>query len=142
MLKSRYEKFITSQYGDEISYKQFSKSSQNIVKNIQSLGKRHSDQKKEILKVFSANNWENLILNKKEKHSLFDCDGCLKDKQFKETLEFFLVTTQSLTNTKKAKQVLFKDKILSDVTNNVLNDLDERFSVEHNIYKTNEENVF
>ena len=66
-----------------------------IVKNIQSLIKRHKDHQVQILDTFSKKNWEKLSLNKKNAHSLFSWNGCLQDTKLKGTLELFPVKSKA-----------------------------------------------
>ena len=58
---------------------------------MQSLIKRRKDHQVQILDTFSKKSWEKLSLDKKNAHSLFNCNGCLKDKKLKGTLGLFPV---------------------------------------------------
>ena len=91
--KQQFQKF-NEYFWDRIyivDYKIFTDNFILIVKNIQSLIKRHKDHQVQIRDTFSKKNWEKLSLDKKNAHSLFNCNGCLKDTKLKGTLGFFPV---------------------------------------------------
>ena len=72
-----------------VDYKIFTDNFILIVKNIPLLIKRHRDHQVQILDTFSKKNWEKMSLNKKNAHSLFNCNGCLQDTKIKGTLGLF-----------------------------------------------------
>ena len=108
----------------DIEYRQFVQSFKKIINNIKSLEKRHKDTKTEILQTFSQSKWGSLSDSDKFKHSLVECRGCLDNKEYRQILAKF-PTCDSKWRAKVSKQGLFKDKVLSDITNVVVNKLDE-----------------
>ena len=60
----------------------------------------------------------------KFKHSLVECSGCLDNKKYRQILEKFLIR-DSKWRAKASKEGLFKNKVLSDIKNVVVNKLDE-----------------
>ena len=136
LLKLQHQKYL--QYFDEskenynVEYKIFIENFPSIVIQIRHLNKRYSDTKEELLDTFSKSNWDDLGVNKKSKHSFVDCKGCFKDKELKKCLAKFPIKKGK--NKNKALQAgLYKEQILSDVTNSVVQRLDTEFK---QIYKT------
>ena len=81
--KQQFQKF-NEYFWDRIyivDYQIFTDNFILIVKNIQSLIKRHKDHQVQILDTFSKKSWEKLSLDNKNAHSLFNCNVCLKDKK-------------------------------------------------------------
>ena len=131
--KQQFQKF--NEYFRERNYivdhKIFTDNFILIVKNIQSLIKRHKDHQVQILDKFSKKNWEKLSLNKKNAHSLFNCNVCLQDTKLNGTLGFFPV--KSVACKQKLKENgLLDDKILYDVTNKTIKKLDVEFKANFN----------
>ena len=131
--KQQFQKF--NEYFRErnciVDYKIFTDSFILIVKNIQSLIKRHKDHQVQILDKFSKKNWEKLSLNKKNAHSLFNCNGCLQDTKLKGTLGLFPVKRVACKQ-KLKENGLLDDKILYDVTNKTIKKLDVEFKANFN----------
>ena len=130
-LKSRELKLKFEQYKRtfnfvkfDIEYRQFVQSFKKIINNIKSLEKRHKDTKTEILQTFSQSKWGSLSDSDKFKHSLVECSGCLDNKEYRQILGKFSIRDSKL-RAKASKVGLFKDKVLSDITNVVVNKLDE-----------------
>ena len=131
--KQQFQKF--NEYFRERNYivdhKIFTDNFILIVKNIQSLIKRHKDHQVQILDKFSKKNWEKLSLNKKNAHSLFNCNVCLQDTKLNGTLGFFPV--KSVACKQKLKENgLLDDKIPYDVTNKTIKKLDVEFKANFN----------
>ena len=62
----------------------------------------------------------------KSKHKFENCDGCLKNKIFKNELAKFPIKMPFFR--KKAEEAgLFKEKVLRDITQKTLNNLDQQF---------------
>ena len=119
--KQQFQKFNESfrERNYIVDYKIFTDNFILIVKNIQSLIKRHKDHQVQILDTFSKKNWEKLSLNKKNAHSLFNCNGCLQDAKLKGTRGLFPV--KSVAYKQKLKENgLLDDKILCDVTDKTI----------------------
>ena len=127
---AKYDTFQKLPFGMELTYKQFTDNSAAIIKNIQLLGKRYSAVKKEIFEVFSSKNWDLISEKKKEKHALFHCKGCLTEKLYKETLGKFL--NKSAKNKVIANKVLHKEEILKNITNTIIDNLDDEFKSTYN----------
>ena len=91
--KEQFQKFNEYFRGRNyiVDYKIFTDNFILIFKNMQSLIKRHKEHQFQILDTFSEKNWEKLSLNKKNPHSLFNCNGCLQDTKLKGTLRLFPV---------------------------------------------------
>ena len=81
--------------------------------------------------MFSIKNWEKLSPNKKNAHSLFNCNGSLQDTKLKGTLGLFPI--KSVAYKKNIKENgLLDDKILCDVTNKTIKQLDVEFKANFN----------
>ena len=93
---------------------------------ILSLEKRYRHNKQEILTAFSKNEWDSLSYEVKKRHSLTDCDGCMKNLVYRKTLAKFPVTDKRLQQ-KASKNGLYRDSVLADVTNLVVKKLDQTF---------------
>lgn len=108
----------------EIVYKTFTDNFPKILENVNSLKIKQKDTKKEIWDTFSHENWKKL--SDKQKHSIFDCQGCLKKLELKTVLAKFPI--KSLKHKTKAKKFgLFREQILSDITNTTIHQLDNEF---------------
>ena len=92
-----------------------------ITKPIQSLGKKHPTKKIEFLEIFSSENWDNLK-ERKTKHLLIDCKGCLNNKKLRSTLA--MTPIKSLAYIQKAKKAgLIESMALKEKTKQIVNDL-------------------
>ena len=99
----------------KINYTTFRNKYLSIVDQIRSIGKRSPDVKEHILKTFSKSEWSLLSEELKSRHSLENCDGCLKKMIYKSVLAQFHI--KSLCLRKKAvKAGLFKEKNVHDIT--------------------------
>ena len=116
----------------EVTYKQFLDNFQKIVPNINNFKKRHSKGLKIILETFSNDTWENLITKKKSEHSLESCSGCMNNKKLKTALSSLPSKSNKLTS-KATKAGLYKDKILKDVTNKVVGELNTTYQKEFRV---------
>ena len=128
VLKVKYSQYIT--YFNEIDtftveYRQFGQSFKQIIPNIKGLEKRYRHKKQEIL-TFSKNEWDSLSYEVKKRHSLTDCDGCMKNLVYRKTLAKFPVNDKRLQQ-KATKNGLYRDSVLADITNLVVKKLDQTF---------------
>ena len=89
--------------------------------------KRRKDHQVQILDTFSKKSWEKLSLDKKNAHSLFNCNGCLKDKKLKGTLGLFPVKSVAYKQKQNKTKKGLLDKILCDVTNKTIKKMDVEF---------------
>ena len=83
-----------------------------------------------MLEAFSEKKWNLLSDNAKSQHQIQNCDGCLKSS-LKIKLGKFSIKGAGLKN-KAQKSGLFKEKILREVTQKTLDDLDKQFKNKHN----------
>ena len=89
-----------------------------ITKPIQSLGKKHPAQKVEFLEIFSSENWDNLK-ERKTKHLLTDCKGCLNKKKLRSTLALAMIPIKSPAYIQKAKKAgLIESMVLQEKKTN------------------------
>ena len=109
-----------------VSHKQFSNNFLKIIKYIRNLNKRYQHLKQELFDVFSMDSWKQLTENKKAMHSVINCQGCFKDANLKAVLAKLPIKSIK-QNAKAKKSGLFKEKVLSDVTNKRVNELNEEF---------------
>ena len=131
ILQMQFQKFNKYFLNSTVSYKSFTDNFRVIVANVQALGKRYSLLKKELMDRFSLENWEILSSKKKDKHTVFNCKGCLEDLSYKTALGQFPIKQKSLKHKAKSDKYIFKERILSDKTNTIIADLDEQFQRDH-----------
>ena len=81
---------------------------------------------KNVMDTFATEKWKELSNTKKETHSLKDCNNCLKAKALKEQLSKFPINNWNL-KAKANKAGLFKEKVLADITNQIVNNLDAEY---------------
>ena len=62
----------------------------------------------------------------KKRHSLTDCDGCMKNLVYRKTLAKFPVNDKRLQQ-KASKNGLYRDSTLADIRNLVVKKLDQTF---------------
>ena len=67
--------------------------------------KRPKDHQIQILHTFSKKHSMKMSLSKKYAHSLFDCNGCLKDKTLKGKVGLFLV--ESVAYKENSKKLVY-----------------------------------
>ena len=136
VLTEQYRKFndYFNNRGDfGLPYKQFTNNFPNIIKNIRQLNKRQQNTKLELLKVFSKESWKSMSDTKKLSHSYQDCKGCFKDPVLKNNLTKFPINDMKY-KAKSTQAGLFKEKILCDVTNTKVEELNVEYRTK---YKTN-----
>ena len=109
-----------------ITYKQFVKNFSKIIKYLRDLNKRNQELKKEMLSVFSTAAWEKLSDKRKGMHSIHNCKGCLHDPNLKQLLAKLPIKSLRFNN-KAKKAGLHKEKILKEITNECVNQLNENF---------------
>ena len=70
LLRDQYERFLSQfqDYPKTVDYTKFKSNFRNIVKNLQTLGKKYPKKKRTILATFSSDNWDKL---NEKKISLF-----------------------------------------------------------------------
>ena len=95
--------------GVNCNYTTFRNKYPSIADQFCSIGKRSSNVKENALKTFSKSEWSLLSEELKSRHSLENCDGCLKKKIYKSVLAQFSI--KSLCLRKKAAMAdLFEEK--------------------------------
>ena len=94
----------------KINYTTFRNNYPPIVDQIGRIGKRSPDVKEHVLKTFSKREWSLLSEERKSRHSLENCDGCLKKKIYKPVLAQFPIKSLCLRK-KQRRQVYLKKKI-------------------------------
>ena len=110
----------------KINYTTFCNKYPSIVDQIRSIGKRNPDVKEYVLKTFSKSEWSLLSGELKSKHSLENCDGCLKKGIY------------CVCEKKAEKAGLFKEKNLHDITQKSLNKFNKQFKQDHGTSFTTE----
>ena len=109
-----------------VDYRQYVQKFKKIIPNIKGFEKKYRHKKQEILTTFSKNKWNSLSYEVKKRHSLTDCDGCMKNLVYRKTLAKFPLTDKRLQQ-KASKNGLYRDSVLADVTNLVVKKLDQTF---------------
>ena len=113
-----------------INYTTFRNKYPKIINHIHEIGKKNPEIKRHLLEVFSEKKWNLLSDNAKSQHQIQNCDGCLKSSLKIELGKFPI---KSVNLKKKAQKAgLFKEKILHDVTNKTLDDLNKQFKNKYN----------
>ena len=89
------------------------------LQNLYSLQvKEHSAKKGEFLEIFSSENWDNLK-ERKTKHLLTDCKGCLNKKKLRSTLALAMIPIKSPAYIQKAKKAgLIESMVLQEKKTN------------------------
>ena len=80
ILKDKYDSFLKTFPGEThgiVEYRTFVNNLKKIVINMKSIGKKFPQKNKNLLEVFSSENWHNLN-DWKTLHKIFDCQACLK----------------------------------------------------------------
>ena len=132
----KFKEYFAHSENFTIEYKKFTDNFPKIVPIIKNLAKTKSDKtkKEDVLKTFSKENWKK---SEKEKHSLFQCKGCLSDHELQSGLSKFPVKSKLLK--KKAKELGLIDKeVLSDITNNIIETLDTDFKKDFGVSFTHQ----
>lgn len=73
-----------------------------VKEKVLELGKKSSLKKDELLTCFSSKKWNELSEKEKSKHSIFDCQACLKDEELRYCLGFFPIHKNDLKGKKRA----------------------------------------
>ena len=127
--KRRFEKFcLRYKDTDKSFYKSFVNKGPGIIERIQLLGKNSKTAQAGVLKCFSTESWEKLSAENKEKHSFYDCNECLRNKNLKGHLE--QIPTRNKHHKRKAFDKYFKnakENALKDRKNQILQETDENF---------------
>ena len=93
-----------------MDYKTFLNNFPKIIDNVVSIGKRNPSARDQVKKVFNKEAWISLSNDKKAKHSLIDCKGCLHDPDLKDALADFPIGQKMLKFKAKEKQAYVKRK--------------------------------
>ena len=126
VLHHQYSAFQSTFSGNNlISYDQFRENFQNIVHNIQTLGKKYPEKKRHVMDIFSLKNWVDLK-DRQLRHSIFDCKGCLRNESWKDALAVF--PARGFLQQAKAKRMgLVKRNVSKDKTKAILNELNQNY---------------
>ena len=132
IIQEKYESlqrvFVTHYFN--INYTTFGNKYPKIINHIHETGGKNPEIKRHLLEVFSEKKWNLLSDNAKSQHQIQNCDGCLKSSLKIELGKFPI---KSVNLKKKAQKAgLFKEKILHDVTNKTLDDLNKQFKNKYN----------
>ena len=128
-LQFQYEKYLTyftNINGFNVTYKQFRQNFKKIIQKIKGLEKRHMTIKNELLETFSETAWRSLSFNEKKVHSLENCYGCQNKSNYRLMLSKIPIKSKSSMQ-KAAKAGLFKDKVMSDITNVIVTGLNNAY---------------
>ena len=97
-----------------------------IVRYLQRFGKSHNNEKKDVMKFFSLENWKKLSTEEKSKHSLFNCNGCNSCLLHKSKLALFKHFNNVFS--KKAKEnCLPETRDAFDAAELIITNLDKGF---------------
>ena len=133
ILRKKYDSFLITfprETHGIVEYRTIVNNFKKIVTNTQSLGKKFPQKKKNLLEVFSTDDWHNLN-DRKTLHKIFDCQACLKSSKWKDALAIF--TAKNPNNKMKAKQNgLIETSILKDRTRDIFNKLNQTSRTEYN----------
>ena len=126
ILLQQYESFQNVFRADNfhVPYCKF-KHFREITKPLQSLSKKHPTKKIEFLEIFSSKNWDNLK-EKKTKHSLIDCKGCLNNKKLRSTLAMIPIKIPAYIQ-KAKKAGLIESMVLQEKAKQIVNDLNRDY---------------
>ena len=94
------------------------------------LSRREQNTRLELLNVFSKENWDKLA-SKRSIHSIQECKGCFRDAYLKSYLAKFPINDIKYKG-KATKAGLFKEKILSDITNIKVLEMNQEFRTMYN----------
>ena len=124
----RYNQYFENKQTFKTPYKTFVNKFSAIVDNMRDLSKFKCASKHELLDTFSQKQWEELG-DRKYEHSLFDCNACLKTH--KQGLSKFLVKSKKF-KAQAEKAGLYKEAVLADVTNKLVNQLNNEYTKKFN----------
>ena len=136
VLNSQYQQFINyfESYKENyaVDLKHFKSNFPRIVEVFKKLNKRNSETKEILQETFSKEAWDALSDKKKLTHRLDNCRGCLDDNNLKQSLGKFPIRNKK-QNTLAIEAGLFREKILCDVTNRTVDELDRTYK---EVFKT------
>lgn len=117
----------------QVEYSTFANYFSAIVEHIRSIGKTSSKIRDEILAIFSSKVWASMPQPKQNCHSLYDCDGCLKNEKLKYMLAEFPIKKGNVRFKARAKSAgLVKAQVLRNITSNIVNKLNEDYKRDYN----------
>ena len=90
LLHKRFDVVVKEFTNSVLDYEVFVNTCQKVTQLIHTIGKNSADDRRKIMDVFSLENWRDFTMEEKNKHSLYLCEGCMKDKLFKSTLSLFV----------------------------------------------------
>ena len=125
----------------DVDYEVFVNTCQKVTQLIQTIGKNSANDRRKIMDVFSLKNWRDFTVEEQNKHSLYLCDGCMKDKLFKSTLSLFVQAIRSKVLKKKAENIWSKPARIAKVkaaqatdhANKIIKKLNTEFQKDYNI---------
>ena len=130
--------FLLRQFSDNVEnfnfeFKSFIDYFPKLLTNMAYLSKskKTSADKVTILKVFSENNWIKLTVEQKQTHTLYECNGCMKDPQFKKIMGLFHNQTKEFKCIAKAKGIDLQNA--KQKAGDAIKKLDNEFYEEFNI---------
>ena len=91
------------------------------------IGKRRKEVKGAILTEFSTKSWNELPPSEKKKHSLLNCDGCMKNDKYKALLIAFPVNKQTRNHCSAKQKLLPATKQIKDKTREIYNNANAVF---------------
>lgn len=110
LLKQQHETFtniFNSAISFEVEYKVFSRF-KAIVKNVQALGKRNKEAKKEVLEFFKSASYNILTEDQKSEHSLFQCNGCINSVLYRSKMGLFMNISNPLKLKAKENGLMYQ----------------------------------
>ena len=141
LLHRRFDVVVKEFTNSVLDYEVFVKRCQKVTELIQTIGKNSVDDRREIMVVFSLNKWRDITMEEQNKHSLYLCEGCMKDKLFKSTLSLFVqgIRCKVLKNKaekiwpKPARIAKVKGAEATDHANKIIKKLNIEFQKDYNI---------
>lgn len=123
----------------EVHYEWYRRNVQRIKDSIQLLGKKSTPNKLKVLSCFSIDEWKKVV--RKERHSLFNCEECLRSDKLRPSLSLFPINKKDMKGKKRAEEAgLFRPPIQVKVVE-ALDRLNEEFKSQ-NYTKSFEEAAF
>ena len=111
-LRNRQFNILQKQFSDNVEhfnfeFKSFIDNFRKLITNMAYLtkSKKTSPDKATILDVFSENNWVKLTVEQKQTHTLYECNGCMKDPQFKKIMGLFHNHSKEFKSIAKSKGI-------------------------------------
>ena len=138
---------VIKRFGKEIWIKSDSKNSKNVTLttakmiaavtwhlSTNSVGEKRFCCQKSVLSIFSTDSWTNLEQVKKDKHSPTDCEWCLKNPIYKNTLSKLPIKTNAYRRKAFLHDLDGKTSaVLQNVTNEIVSDLNSDFKSRFNV---------